>query len=43
MTNLNNNAIESKELEELYEPEDTFKNTLKQAVEGTDTIKDFFT
>ena len=43
MNNYNNNAIESKEIEELYEPEDTFKNTLKQSVEGTDTIKDLFT
>ena len=32
MTNFNNNAFEDKDLDELYEPEDTFKNTLKQAV-----------
>ena len=40
MTNLNNNAIESKELEESNEPE---QNTLKQSLEGSDTLKNFFT
>ena len=40
MTNLNNNAIESKELEESNEPE---QNTLNQSLEGSDTLKNFFT
>ena len=40
MTNLNNNAIESKELEESNEPE---QNTLKQSLEGSGTLKNFFT
>ena len=40
MTNFNNNAIESKELEESNEPE---QNTLNQSLEGSDTLKNFFT
>ena len=40
MTNLNNNAIESKELEESNEHE---QNTLKQSLEGSGTLKNFFT
>jgi hypothetical protein len=40
MNNYNNKAIKSKELEELNEPE---QNTLKQSLEGSDTLKNFFT
>ena len=40
MTNLNNNAIESQEFEESNEPE---QNTLKQSLEGSGTLKNFFT
>ena len=40
MTNFNNNAIESKELEESNEPE---QKTLKQSLEGSGTLKNFFT
>jgi len=40
MTNLNNNAIESQEFEESNEPE---QNTLKQSLEGSGALKNFFT
>ena len=40
MTNFNNNTFESKELEESNEPE---QKTLKQSLEGSGTLKNFFT
>ena len=40
MTNFNNNTFEAKEHDEEHEPE---QNTLKQSLEGSDTLKNFFT
>ena len=40
MTNFNNNTFEAKEHDEEHEPE---QNTLKQSLEGSDTLKNFCT
>ena len=40
MINFNNNTFEAKEHDEEHEPE---QNTLKQSLEGSDTLKNFFT
>ena len=43
MTNVNNNTFEAKDLDEMSEHEGALKNGLKQSLEGSDTLKNFFT
>jgi hypothetical protein len=43
MTNFNNNTFEAKDLDEMSEHEGVLKNGLKQSLEGSDTLKNFFT
>ena len=43
MTNFNNNTFEAKDLDEMSEHEGALKNGLKQSLEGSDTLKNFFT
>ena len=43
MTNFNNNTFEGKDLDEMTEHEGALKNELKHSLEGSDTLKNFFT